>query len=294
MVSPNPANLVVTFRTQTIPNEAESRLKGRPIFTDMEVCEIRFPGDKQKVAVFPAHEVEPNATRLAGDERFPYAGFAAGTQITYAMLYNDQYRAFKNGTTQAQSGTPVEELAFLTQAKRRELKALNVHTAEALAALDGNNLKQIGPGGRELKDKARLYLDNAAGTADVTALVDEVSALRAQLAEEREFREKFTTTAFSREQKNEEKRIAKEAADAAVAPGKKEAARKKAVAKEDAKHAKATEKAERGQVTASTDFGKWSREQLIEYVTQETGQKPKGNPSNATLISAAEELRGGK
>jgi hypothetical protein len=259
----------------------------------MEVADIRFPGDRQKVLTVPAHEAEPNATRLAGKEG-PYQEFVEGQPVTYAMLYNQQYRAFKNGEAQSQTGTPVEELTFLTQAKRRELKALNVHTAEALAALDGNNLKQLGPGGRELKDKAAAYIAKSENMADTVALAEENASLRAQVEEMREFMEKHTTRAFSREQKAEERRLAKEAEEAAVAPSKKATAQKRAAAKEDAKHAKATEKAERGTVTASTDFNKWSREQLMDYLEAETGQPIKGNPSTATLVAAAEETRGGK
>ncbi|HBT70043.1 MAG TPA: hypothetical protein DEB63_19630 [Agrobacterium sp.] len=162
------------FKTLSVINEAESKKKGRPVYDDQEICEIRFSGNKQTVGVFPAHEQSEWAEDPVTNER---------VRITYAQKYNDQYKKFKAGAAQAASGTPVEELPFLTQGKRLELKALNIYTAEALAALDGNNLKMLGMGGRELKNQAQTYLDNAAKGADLAAVLSENDELRRRLAE---------------------------------------------------------------------------------------------------------------
>jgi hypothetical protein len=77
------------------------------------------------------------------------------------------------------------------EGKRRELKALGVNTVEQLASLDGTPLKQLGMGGREMKNQAQAYLDNAAGSADVTNLAAQVAALTQQLSEERHLREEY-------------------------------------------------------------------------------------------------------
>lgn len=165
-------NLVVaTFRADTIRNEAKSKAAGRPIYDDIEVCELRFPGDTQRVSVFPAHAFHRWKEGPDGQE-----------EQTYAQRWNRQYLRFKEGRQQVQEGTPVEELTFLAESKRRELKAMSIHTAETLAALDGNRLKALGMGGREMKDQAQAYLDAAAGSADVTRLAAENAALRERLA----------------------------------------------------------------------------------------------------------------
>ncbi len=163
--------IVPHFKVHSYEDETASKAAGRPIFRELEVVEIRFAGDKQTVAVFPAHDPDPDATR------------EAGSPVTYAMRYNKQYLAFKNQTTQSLSGTPLEELTFLTQSRRMELKALNIHTAEALAALDGAALKRVGPGGRDLKNQAQAYIDKAAGSADVTAMAARIAELERRLAE---------------------------------------------------------------------------------------------------------------
>lgn len=166
------AALVAIFKTHSVLNEAKSKTAGRPIYDDMEICEIRTAGDRQSIKVFPAHEVSHHDETAEG---------GSGEPITYAMRFPEQYKRFKDGTTQSQTGTPLEECPFLTQGKRYELKALNVHTAEALASLDGNPLKQLGIGGRELKNQAQAYLDTANKTADTVKLAQENELLRQQV-----------------------------------------------------------------------------------------------------------------
>ena len=79
-------------------------------------------------------------------------------------------------------GTPVEELPFLTESRRHELKALNIFTAEGLASLEGANLERLGMSGRELKNKALAYINHAKDTALETKLTAENDALKDRLA----------------------------------------------------------------------------------------------------------------
>ena len=163
--------IVPRFFVHTMPDAKATKQAGRPMFKDMECVEIRMAANKQTVAVFPAHDTwkwdEIDGVRQP---------------ITYAMRFPEQYKRFKANEAQAMSGTPLEELPFLTQAKRSELKALSIYTAEALASLDGTPLKQLGMGGRELKNQAQAYLSRATDSAAVTRLAAEVEQLRAALA----------------------------------------------------------------------------------------------------------------
>lgn len=160
--------LVPVFKTITIPNEAKSLKEGRPIFDEMEVVEIRFPGDRNRISVFPADA--PSASE-------------ADSGLTYAQRFAKQYEQFKSSKTQTMSGTPLSEVPFLTEAKRAELKAQNVYTAEQLASLDGTPLKQLGMGGRELKNQATAYLQSAKEAAEPTAMAAEIEDLKARLAQ---------------------------------------------------------------------------------------------------------------
>ncbi|MBT1155738.1 hypothetical protein J1C56_09050 [Aminobacter anthyllidis] len=258
-MNPTSNQTTVVFRIHTMPDTTASQKAGRPIFSDMEVCDIAFAGNTKTRATFPAHEAEPNATRESVKD--------GGGVVTYAMLYNDQYRAFKAGVAQPTSGTPLAEAPFLAEAKRRELKALNIHTVEALAGLDGNPLKQLGMGGRELKNQAQAYLDAAAGSADVTSLAAENTALRQQMDDMRA--QMADLIAYNK------------GASGGVAG-----------------HTPVEPKVPDPELEpeieeASTDFEQWDDDRLKDYIAQHTGSRPRGNPSHNTLVAAAAELANG-
>lgn len=173
MANPTDALVVPKFKNHVIKNDAKTKEHGRPMFDDMEVVEVRFAGDRNTISVFPAHAICGEAQDENGDTH----------PITYAQRWPDQYKRFKANSQQIAAGTPLDELPFLTMAKRSELKALSILTAEALAALDGVPLKNIGQGGRELKDQAQAYLDKASGTADVVGMVKTIAELQRTVAE---------------------------------------------------------------------------------------------------------------
>lgn len=174
------SRLVVTFENHAVPNKTRSDLEGRPIFDDMEICRIRTAGDRQNMGAYPAWAEAP-----------PWVEDGFSRSGTYAEKYADQYARFKKGQAQTQDGTPVDQLPFLTKAKREELKRLNIYTAESLAALDGANLKTLGQDGRDWKNQAQAYIDNASGSAAATRQSLEIEALKKELAELKKDRAQF-------------------------------------------------------------------------------------------------------
>lgn len=232
----------VRFFLLPVQNEVNSKKHGRPMYDDMEMCEVRFAGNREKIIHAPAHEVF-NSTRD------PNTGDV--NDITYAIAYPDLYRSFKLGETQSVSGTPLAELPFLTASKRLELKALNIHTAEALAALDGANLKMLGMGGRELKTQAQTYLDNAAGSADVVRQAALIVAQAARIAQ-LEARSPGTSGAVDEAG----------GAEPLAAP-------------EDPN---------------ASPFFIMEADDIKNWIAEATGSRPKGNPSHATLVKLADEI----
>ena len=229
------SNLIVPrFFIHTVPNDAKSKAAGRPIFDEMEVCEIRMAANRQTVGVFPAHEVWKIVDTDEGGRE----------PRTYAMRFSEQYKKFKSGEAQAMSGTPLEELPFLTASKRLELKALNIYTAETLAALDGQPLKILGMGGRELKTQAQAYIAKAIGSADVTRFAAENELLKQQMDDLR----------------------AQVAALSSKPPA-------PAVHEE-----------------TGSPFNAWEDPDIKNWIDEQTGQRPKGNPSHATLVAMADEI----
>jgi len=159
----------VEFYAEAVENPAKTRMEGRPIYEDKEFVKIKFPGDQKRVHVAPASE---------GYRRDP----ATNRWVSYIEDFPKHYERFQQGLEQSVSGTPLSELPFLTESKRAELRALNIHTGEQLAALDGAPLSRLGMGGRALKDQATAYIEHASDTALETRLAGENAALREQMA----------------------------------------------------------------------------------------------------------------
>lgn len=234
----NDSMTIVRFFHMPVQNEGKTKTEGRPIFDDVEVCEIRFAGNREKVGHFPAHEVFKQERDIEGNV----------TDVTYAIAYNTEYLKFKSGQNQTVSGTPTSELPFLSQSKRLELKALNIHTAEALAAIDGNNLKMLGMGGRELKNQAQAYLEKAAGSVDLVQMAARLAALESENA-----------------------RLKARSATASAAEDADEAL----VGAED---------------PSASPFFSMGADDIKNWIAEATGERPRGNPSHATLVKLADKV----
>ncbi len=166
------SRLVVAWEILPTLNESASKDAGRPIYDDVEVCRIYQAGDRLQIGVHPAWEEVSGGWKDENDQHH---------EGTYADKYDASYAQFKKGELQTKSGTPVDYLPFLSPSKVKELKGLNIYTAEALADLDGQPLKTLGQGGRDWKNQAQAYLDNAAGSANVTKMASELEYYKAEV-----------------------------------------------------------------------------------------------------------------
>jgi hypothetical protein len=162
--------LVAVFRNGIVKNVAKSVEAGRPIFDDVELVEIRSAGSKD-VSVFPAMDFSHWDIDVGSGEQ---------RMFSYAERFSRQYQQFKAHQQQTKSGTPLDYLPFLTEAKRAELRALNIYTAEALSVVDGAELKNLGPGGREMKNQVIAFLESSSDMARVTKLEAELEAMKAR------------------------------------------------------------------------------------------------------------------
>jgi hypothetical protein len=165
-------NLVVLFKLTAMPNAAKTTEAGRLVCDDVEVVEIRFPGSKQ-VSVFPA-------TAMSHWKEDPYTG--GQTMVTYAERFRRQYQQFKAEAVQTKSGTPLEYAPFLTEGRRAELRAQNVYIVEQLAAIEGAELKNLGPGGRDMKNAAMEFIEESKRGVPNQKMQAELEALRARNA----------------------------------------------------------------------------------------------------------------
>jgi hypothetical protein len=165
-VMPNSRGEVIPrFHLMPVHDEGASATAGHPIFRDKEFVEIIIPGNN---LTRPVHEVNDNHR-----QRWP-----------------SQYAAFKAGHTMSLDGTPLEQWAMMTPAMVKTLKHLEIHTVEQCAKLDDLGIQRVGLGGRNIRNAAIAYLDDAEAMKLTTALSREAelrdaenATLRGQVAQ---------------------------------------------------------------------------------------------------------------
>lgn len=146
----NDNNLYVEFRMEPIYQQFKSEESGRPIYADMPFVRIMFAGDKTKVVDRPVEESDKSRFRI-------------------------QWDAFQRQGEQVVSGTPITEWTALTKSEALELKSLNIHTVDALAALPDTSLTWLGA--RERREQAKAFLERAKGNAVDTKLMARIEKL---------------------------------------------------------------------------------------------------------------------
>jgi hypothetical protein len=166
--------LYVTFYMESVEHPFESQQAGRAIFRDVPYVRIVFPGNRSTEVKRPA--------------KFERTGDMPYDAPLDSERWPKQWQAFKNQAAEVHEGTPILEWPPLTKAVAMNLKAMNVHTVEQLAALPDNALTWLGA--RDLREKAITWLKNATGGAEVTrlkaqndALKTDIEALKQQFAE---------------------------------------------------------------------------------------------------------------
>lgn len=137
----NDRGLFVEFSKEPRLMTFKSQQAGRPIYEDRDFISITYAGgksvNKREVKLEQGNNGEPS-----DPERFPR-----------------QWEAFRRQAEQAQTGTPLEVVPWMTKSQVFELKAQKIYTVEALANVPDSALNISG--GRGLRDKAQKYLSAA-------------------------------------------------------------------------------------------------------------------------------------
>lgn len=154
--------LHINFFLEAIESPLESAETGRPVFKDMEMIEIRIPGDEKTIIKTHADE-------------------------EYKWRFPDEYGAFKANVTLPETGTPLTQWGVLSPSQVAQLQAVNVRTVEALAGLADGNAQFMGS--NELRAKAKAFLK---ATADTAIVEKQEAAMTAQAAEMAELRAQIT------------------------------------------------------------------------------------------------------
>ncbi len=155
-------SLLVKFFILPVQDTEKSLAEGRPIFKDKEHIDIKIPGKRDAGACRPATE--------ADKRRFP-----------------DHYRAFKERISQENNvtGTPLTEWSLMSRSMAEELRFYHVLTVEQLATMADAQASRF-MGLMPLKERAKLWLENAAKEKPMWEMDQKIRAQRQEIDELKE------------------------------------------------------------------------------------------------------------
>lgn len=159
------AGMTPIFYKAQVEDVLASREAGRPIFIDEERIEYRFASNRN----FNFHDLAHGFHEEKN-----------GEVITHAMRFPDAYKKFVETGGNEANGTPLQNLPGLTAIQLSTLKALSVFSIEALASLEGQGIKNLGPQGHALKQSAQKYLAAAGGRVDMKDVLAQLAAAQAR------------------------------------------------------------------------------------------------------------------
>lgn len=146
--------LLVKFYLDSREDIHESRKEGRPVYRDMEIIDIRSPGNRSEARIRVATPRDK--------ARFP-----------------EHYRMFKarieSGELEKQTGTPLEEYPAISRSQVEELKFFHVHTVENLAGMTDATALDMRHGVR-MKEEAIKWLEVAGNSAAAKKLQEDNEA----------------------------------------------------------------------------------------------------------------------
>ena len=145
------AQLLVRFFLKPLQDTAQTSEQGRPVFKDVEYCEIRVRGNRDPQACRPA--------TYSDKKRFPR-----------------HYEAFKTRTEIPEDGTPLAEWPQISRSQIEELAFMQIKTVEQLSLAADTAICKL-MGGYTLKQRAAAWLKSS----NATALIANNEALKQQV-----------------------------------------------------------------------------------------------------------------
>lgn len=149
----NDAQLLVKFYKHPELSTYQSKEQGIPVYNDVIMIEVFQPGEKESIKqlVNEFHK-----------RRFP-----------------KQWENFEKGLEQTAVGTPLDHLFPGEPSQILILKSFNIYSIQQLAALNDTGISALPVGGRQLVERAKVYLQ----TAQTGANLHEMETMRKQIAD---------------------------------------------------------------------------------------------------------------
>jgi hypothetical protein len=154
----------VQFEQRAVEDRNASIAAGGMQMRDVDYVIVRQVGSKDTVEKVAA-EWLADLDRLVSNGTFP---------AQWASHFRDKFKAYKEGQVEPELGLSVKQWPSLSKAQSENLLAAGVRTVEDVAAMNEQTLQKVGMGARELKGKARVYLDSR----DANKAAEMITAVR--------------------------------------------------------------------------------------------------------------------
>lgn len=173
---------LIAFEQRAEEDRTATIEAGRLVSKDVDYVIIRTPGSKdtvEKIATEWLDQCDKEARAIP--PRYPKE-WAAG--------HRENHRRWKEGLEVVPEGFPMRNWAGASAAHVANCARANILTVESLAMANEDALGMIGMGGRQLKERAKAWLDSSKGNVgeELAALRNRVGDLEEQLKNEREKR----------------------------------------------------------------------------------------------------------
>lgn len=159
----------IVFEQRAIEDRNASIAAGGLVMRDVDYVIVRQVGCKDTV------EKEAEGW-LADIEKAAAQGTYPGEWVRH---FREKYQAFKAGQAEPELGLSVRQWPSLSKAQAENLVAAGVRTVEDVAVMNEPTMQRVGMGARELKGKAKAYVESR----DQNKAAEQITALQAQLGD---------------------------------------------------------------------------------------------------------------
>lgn len=159
----------IVFEQRAIEDRNASIAAGGLVMRDVDYVIVRQVGCKDTV------EKEAEGW-LADIEKAAAQGTYPGEWVRH---FREKYQAFKAGQAEPELGLSVRQWPSLSKAQAENLIAAGVRTVEDVAVMNEPTMQRVGMGARELKGKAKAYVESR----DQNKAAEQITALQAQLGD---------------------------------------------------------------------------------------------------------------
>jgi hypothetical protein len=173
---PGPDSTYLRYFYDSSHNQAASEAAGRALYDSVLMVDVISPGQQVSQPRIEIERIFSDQSRAAlptlpeSIKSFKYREYAE---------YTDRFKSQEAGINLG--GTPLKMWPRMDRPTVAMLASSNIFTVEALAAISDTNLQSLGFGGRELREQAIAWLDNANATGNTSKYVAENEKLKLEV-----------------------------------------------------------------------------------------------------------------